>query len=109
MAEHGQRAGATRRRLVRVGGAALGGAGVTACAFGGFGGLGGRPGGAAGAELKTGVKLLAVGWGGPPAAQARSSIVAHFMEQYPGLSADYADREGGNAYFDTLQAELAAG
>ena len=102
--------GTTRRRALAGAVGPLGVAGVLAlaCAPGGQGDQAGRAGGEGG-RLKTGVRLLAIGWGGPPAAQARGSIVEQFMRQHPGITAEYSDLAGGNPYFDKLRADLAAG
>jgi multiple sugar transport system substrate-binding protein len=111
--------GTTRRRVLAGAVGPLGGAGAAGAA--GAAGLAGvlalacAPGDQAGraagegVRLKTGVRLLAIGWGGPPAAQARGSIVEQFMRQYPGITAEYSDLAGGNPYFDKLRADLAAG
>jgi multiple sugar transport system substrate-binding protein len=100
-----QSAAVTRRFILAGTGAALAGATgalATACS--------GQPGGApgAGAKLKQGARLAATGWGGLPSSDVRAKLAAQFGTQYPGLAAEYADRDGGS-YFDKLQADLAAG
>src|SRR5687768_10450223 len=105
MSENGG-SGMTCRRRAAAGVAAgvLGAAAASACSVGGSGG--GTPG--SGVKLKSGVKLSAVGWGGPISVQIRQAMTQDLAQKYPGLTAEYAERDTAT-YWDKLQADLAAG
>jgi ABC-type glycerol-3-phosphate transport system substrate-binding protein len=60
-----------------------------------------------GAKLGTGVRLAAVGWGGPRSVQVRQALAEGFACTFPGLTAEYAERDTAT-YWDKLQADLAA-
>jgi multiple sugar transport system substrate-binding protein len=86
-----------------IAGAAAGVLGA-ACVPGSTGG--GAPG--SGTTLKSGVKLTAVGWGGPISVQTRQLMTEEFARKHPGLTAEYAERDTAT-YWDKLQGDLAAG
>lgn len=92
----------SRRRVLSITGGAVTAATLAACG----GQAGGTPG--SGTRLKTGVALSAVGWGGQVSIDTRSKLAEQFATQYPGLTAQYAERDTAT-YWDKLQADLVAG